>query len=118
MDLVEFRDFCLSFDGVVEKTPFGKFAKRYESLLVFYISGHMFCIIDIDDFSSVTIRADKEQIEVLKDKYQSVSDPMNSGLRYWIQITLNGDMSDSMIFRLVEDSYEIIKRQYAPRSHE
>lgn len=43
MDIEEFRDFCLSMDGVTEKTPFGKFAKRYESILVFYILDHMFC---------------------------------------------------------------------------
>lgn len=37
MDLTGLRDYCLSMDGVTEKTPFGRFARRFDSILVFYV---------------------------------------------------------------------------------
>ena len=50
MNIEDFRNYCLSMEGVTEKTPFGKFARRYDSILVFYILDHMFCFADMDDF--------------------------------------------------------------------
>lgn len=42
MDLIEYIDYCLSLGEVTENIPFAKFAKRYDSVLVFYVHGHMF----------------------------------------------------------------------------
>lgn len=40
MNIEKFREYCLSLgDDVTEKTPFGKFARKYESILVFYVRG-------------------------------------------------------------------------------
>lgn len=44
MDIEEFRKYCLSLGDVSEKMPFGKFAARYDSILAFYVYGHMFCL--------------------------------------------------------------------------
>lgn len=63
MNIEEFREYCLSMEGVTEKTPFGKFARRYDSILVFYVLDHMFCFVDIDDFSSVTVKSTPDEIE-------------------------------------------------------
>ncbi len=49
MNIEELRDYCLSMEGVTEKTPFGRFARRFDSVLVFYILDHMFCMTDMDD---------------------------------------------------------------------
>ena len=35
MDIEWFRDYCLSMEGVTEKTPFGRFSRRFDSVLVF-----------------------------------------------------------------------------------
>ena len=37
MNIEEFREYCLSLGEVKEKMPFGKFAQRFDSLLVFYV---------------------------------------------------------------------------------
>lgn len=112
MDLIEFRDYCLSFEGVTENTPFGKFADRYDSILVFYIAGHMFCIIDMDDFTFVNVRSTSEKMAEIRNRYTSVSDPLNKSLRYWIRIDLNGDVPDSMIRQFVSEAYDIVKTRY------
>lgn len=112
MNIEEFRDYCLSMEGVTGKTPFGKFARRFDSILVFYILDHMFCMTDMDDFTSVTVKANPEVIEELKMIRTSVSSHRNMSERHWIQLNLNGDISDREIYDLVRGSYEIVKSKH------
>lgn len=51
MNIEELREYCLSIEVVTEKIPFRKFARRFDSVLVFYILDHMFCLTDMDDFT-------------------------------------------------------------------
>ncbi len=57
MNIEDFRDYCLSLDNdVIEKTPFGKFAAaRYDSILVFYTVGHMFCASSTSTISTASM---------------------------------------------------------------
>ena len=112
MDLIEFREFCLSLGGVAEKTPFGKFARRYDSILAFYVADHMFCFTDIEDFTYVNVRSTPGTIDCLKERYDSVSRPINRSLRYWIQLDFGGDVPDGEIRRLVREAYDIVKAKY------
>lgn len=113
MNIEELRDYCLSMEGVTEKTPFGKFARRFDSVLVFYILDHMFCLTDMDDFTSVTVKAEPEVIEELKMTRSSVCSHRNMSERHWIQLNLNGDVSDRELNDLVQRSYEIVKAKYS-----
>lgn len=116
MNIEELREYCISMDGVTEKTPFGKFAKRYESILVFYILNHMFCFVDIDDFTSVTVKSNPDKIEEFRMNHFSVSSPLNQSLRHWIQLNLNGDVTDKEVYQLIKESYDIVKAKYTKLS--
>lgn len=116
MNIEEFREYCLTMEGVTEKTPFGKFARRYDSILVFYILDHMFCFVDMDDFTSVTVRSVPDEIEEIRMRHSSVSNPLNQSLRYWIQLNLNGDILDNEIYSLVKRAYDIVKAKYTRRT--
>ncbi|MDE6339360.1 MAG: MmcQ/YjbR family DNA-binding protein [Muribaculaceae bacterium] len=113
MDIFEFREYCLSLGEVTEKTPFGKFAKRYDSILVFYVLDHMFCFVDMDNFTFVNIRSTPEEIEKIRDEYTSVSNPINQSLKYWIQLNFHGDISSDKIMSLVSRAYDIVKAKYS-----
>lgn len=115
MNIEELREYCLSLEDVTEKTPFGKFARRFDSVLVFYILDHMFCMTDMDNFTSVTVKADPEVIEELKMTRTSVSSHRNMSERHWIQLNLNGDLSDCEIYTLVKRSYGIVKSKYTKK---
>lgn len=115
MNIEELREYCLLMEGVTEKTPFGKFAKRFDSVLVFYILDHMFCMTDMDDFTSVTVKADPEVIEELKMTRTSVSSHRNMSERHWIQLILNGDISDRQIYALVKQAYALVKAKYTKK---
>ena len=115
MNIGDFRDYCMSMEGVTEKTPFGKFARRYESILVFYVLNHMFCFVDMDDFTSVTVKSTPDEVEEIRMRYSSVSDPVNQSLRHWIQLDLNGDIPDNVIYSLTEKAYNIVKAKYTKK---
>ena len=113
MNIEDFREYCLALEGVTEKTPFGKFARRYDSILVFYILDHMFCFIDMDNFTSVTLKSTPDEIEELRTLHSSVDAPLNRSLRHWIQLNLNGDIHDREIYALVNRAYHIVKAKYS-----
>lgn len=115
MNIEEFREYCLSMDGVTEKAPFGKFARRYGSILVFYVLDHMFCFVDMDDFTSVTVKSTSEEIAEIRNRHLSVSNPLNQSLRHWIQLNLNGDIPDPEIYALVQRAYTLVKSKYTPK---
>ena len=112
MNIEEFREYCLSLGEVTEKTPFGKFAARFDSVLVFYVCDHMFCMTDMDDFTYVVVKNTPEKIADLHETKQSVERQRNMMAKYWIQLNLGGDIPDSEILDLVKQSYEIVKAKY------
>ena len=115
MNIEELREYCIAMDGVTEKTPFGKFARRYDSILVFYVLDHMFCFVDIDNFTSVAVKSTPEEIEEIRLNHSSVGDPLNQTLRHWIRLDLNGDVCDKEIYALVSRAYEIVRAKYTKK---
>lgn len=115
MDAIEFRNYCLALGDVTEKMPFGKFARRYDSILAFYICGHMFCFIDIDDFTFVNVKSTPEEIEQIRLCHFSVDNPVNMSLKHWIQLNFKGDISDREIYRYVHRAFELVKQKYTKK---
>ncbi|MDE6291420.1 MAG: MmcQ/YjbR family DNA-binding protein [Muribaculaceae bacterium] len=111
MNVEELREYCLSPGDVEEKIPFGKFARRYDATLVFYVKGHMFCMFDLDDFTWVAVRSTADEIEEIALNHTALL-PGRKNMRLWLHIALGGDISDSMILNLVSHAYDIIKDKY------
>ncbi len=112
MNIEEIRDFCLSLEGVEEKMPFGKFARRYDSILVFYVCGHMFCMVDLDEPNYVDVRSTLQEIEKFKQNKISVDNPKNPAMKFWLEINFGGDIHDTQILQLIERGYNIIREKY------
>lgn len=106
LSLGEFREYCLSLGEVTEKTPFGKFAARFDSVLVFYVCDHVFCMADMNDFTYVVVKDTPEKIADLHETKQSVERQRNLMAKYWIQLNLGGDIPVS--------GETIIHEQYLP----
>ena len=115
MNIEEFRDYCLSLPGVTEATPFEKFSRGRYTILVFYVSGHMFCYFNIDDFRFITIKCDPEQMAELKERYQAIGEPFNGDKRYWISVDVNNDVDDDTLRMLVHQSYELVKNKHSKK---
>ena len=111
MNIEVFRDYCLSLPGVTEATPFEKFSRGKFTILVFYVSGHMFCYFNIDDFRFITIKCDPDQMTELKERYQAIGEPFNGDKRYWISVEVNSDVDDNTLKSLVMQSYQLVKNR-------
>ena len=111
MNIEVFRDYCLSLPSVTEATPFEKFSRGKFTILVFYVSGHMFCYFNIDDFRFITIKCDPEQMTELKERYQAIGEPFNGDKRYWISVEVNSDVDDNTLKSLVMQSYQLVKNR-------
>ena len=105
------------FEGVEEKTPFGKFAARFDSVLVFYVCGHMFCMTDMNDFTGATVKGSPEKIAELHETRSACSSHRNMSNKYWIQLSFGGDITDTEILELVKESYRIVRAKYSKNSH-
>lgn len=113
MDIERFREYCLSFEGVTEKTPFGKFAARFDSVLVFYVCDHMFCMVDMNSFHYAIVKNTPEKITELHETRNSVESKPNMSAKYWIQLNFGGDIHEPEILDLVKQSYNIVKAKYS-----
>lgn len=108
MHIEEFRHYCLSFKDAHEGMPFQAFFNNSRSILVFYVAGKMFCMIDIDNFKECTIKCDPQNIVDLKEQYSSVRAPFNLSPKHWISVSFNGDLPEEQLKILIRRSYELV----------
>lgn len=108
-----YRDFCLSLGSdVTEKMPFGKFAARYDSILVLYVEGHMFTYADMADYSRIYLKVDTEKVDELYARYTAVSAPLNMSKRHWVSVAIDGDMDEATLCGLIREAYGLVKEKY------
>src|SRR5574344_620461 len=112
MNIEDFREYCLSLSGTTEKMPFQKF-KAARGVLVFYVSGKMYCLIDIDSFDVCTVKCQPERVAELKDRYNGITDPYNMSHKCWIGITFGSDVDYSMINQLIKNSHDIVEKFFS-----
>lgn len=110
MNVEELREHCLSLSAEVEeKFPFQKF-KAAKDVLAFYINGHIFCYFDIYDLHHVTVKCHKDDIPVLLEQYDCLSNPSNGNLKYWISIDVM--RAEAMLVRqLIDTSFSIVSKK-------
>ncbi len=113
MNIEELRDYCLSLGtDVEERMPFGAF-KAAQSVLAFYVCGHIFCIFDIDTYSVVTVKCQPERIASLTEQ-EGIVPPYNMSKKYWIGIL--PDLVDNGLMReLVRNSYLLVGQKHGKR---
>ena len=109
MNVEEIREYCLTVGtDVVEKTPFVKFHGA-ESVLAFYVGGHIFCYFDFDKFDVVTVKCQPARIADLRESCDYICDPFNMSPKYWIGIRAK-DCPDAVMKELIANSYAIVGR--------
>ena len=109
MNIEEFREWCLSFEGASEKMPFGKVASEYDrNVLVFEVAGKWFCFVNIDVFDFCCIKCDPDRIGELQAQYEGATPGYHMNKRHWISLHFDKDIPDAMIRELVRQSYDSV----------
>lgn len=106
MNIEDVRVFCLSLKNVTEGLPFG------DDNLVFKVENKMFALLPLTSVeSSVALKCDPEQAEMLRDKYRAVEPAFHFNKKYWNGVFLERDMPDEEIKYWIHHSYrEVIAK--------
>lgn len=112
MNIEELRDYCLSLPDATEIMPFQGFFHNHESLLTFNVGNHIFCMADLNSKPvECTVKVATDKIQLLHKEYTAVGKPYNFTPKYWISLRADVDMSDEMIYDLIKESYNLVKRE-------
>jgi predicted DNA-binding protein (MmcQ/YjbR family) len=109
MDIVSFREYCLSKPNVTESLPFD------ENTLVFKLNGKMFALTGIDPGESCNLKCDPERAEDLRSQFQAVNPGFHMNKKHWNTILLQSDVNDTLLKELVDHSYELVLKKFSKK---
>ncbi|MEG1498335.1 MAG: MmcQ/YjbR family DNA-binding protein [Bacteroidales bacterium] len=111
MDVLGFRDYCLSLPLTEESTPFDEYT------LVYKIGGKMYAYANILGFSRIALKCDPEEAVLLREKYIEITPAWHSNKRHWIDVSTIGMLSDSFIKEQIRKSYSlVIQKNVSPKA--
>lgn len=111
MDVLTFRDYCLSLPLAEESTPFD------ETTLVYKVGGKMFACADMVDFETVAVKCDPEEALLLREQYAGVGTARHFNKDHWNGIRTTGDLPDAFLREQIRNSYMLVlRRNVTPKS--
>ena len=106
MDVLAFRDYCLSLPFTEECTPFD------ETTLVFKVGGRMFTYAGMEDFRRLAVKCDPDEALLLRERYpDEVTPAWHTNKRLWNDVRTTGDLPDAFIRAQIRNSYLLVLRQ-------
>ena len=106
MNLETFYEYCLSKKGVTEHFPFD------EETLVFKVGEKMFALSSLTKWEkgapSVNLKCNPEYAEELRAQYDNIKPGFHASKKHWNTIEINRGVLDSIIFELINHSYELV----------
>lgn len=105
MDIVDFREFCLSLPEVEETLPFD------DVTIVYKVGGRMFALIFLESPDHFAVKCDPDRAIMLRERYTQVRAGFHLNKRHWNDIFFNGELSDEQLQREIRHSYLIVIRQ-------
>lgn len=105
MDVLTFRDYCLSLPLTEESTPFD------ETTLVYKVGGKMFACADMVDFETIAVKCDPGEALLLREQYEGVSTAHHFNKDHWNGIRTSGDLPDAFLREQIRNSYLLVLRR-------
>ena len=103
MDGAELRDRCLAFPGAEETFPFGPRTS------VFKVGGKIFALSHLaGEPLQVSLKCEPLIAVQLREAHPAVRPGYHLNKRHWNTVTLDGELPDSLIAELLEDSYDLV----------
>ena len=102
MTFGEFYDFCCALSNDDASTPFDK------NTLVFKKKGKIFALTNAEHFEFINLKCDPEQALHLRAIYQAIKPGYHMNKKHWNSVYLNQDVSDQLVFQLIEASFNLV----------
>ena len=105
MDIVEFRELCLSLPDVEETLPFDDTTRVYK------VGGRMFAMISLERPDHFAVKCDPERAIILRDRYTQVTAGWHLNKRHWNDVRFEGRLGDEALRGEIRHSYMLVVRQ-------
>ncbi|MBK8944459.1 MAG: MmcQ/YjbR family DNA-binding protein [Ignavibacteriae bacterium] len=102
MELEKLREYCLTKNGVKEDFPFDN------ETLVFKVGSKMFCLVSLESPLRINLKCEPEDVINLIEEHEEILPGYHMNKKYWITIKLNGKLGNKFIFKLIDDSYNLV----------
>ena len=109
MDIVSFREYCLSKPNVTESLPFD------ENTLVFKLNGKMFALVDIEPGESCNLKCDPERAEELRSDFFAIKPGYHMNKKHWNTVLLQGDVDEALLKELIDHSYQLVFQNFSKK---
>ena len=90
-------------------TPVPVPGNRPTPALMYKVMGKLFAILSVRGEPFVIIKCDQHLAEILREQYASVGHRSHLDRRFWIAVTLGGDMADDEVACLAAQSYALVR---------
>lgn len=104
MDIVEFREFCLSLPDVEETLPFD------DTTLVYKVGGRMFAMVSLERPDHFAVKCDPERAIILRDRYPQITAGWHLNKRHWNDVRFEGRLGDEALRGEIRHSYMLVVR--------
>jgi len=102
MHIEQYREFCISQEGVTEEFPFGP------ETLVYKVYGKVFALSGVDNFTSINLKCDPEYAVELRERYNAVLPGYHMNKKHWNTIMIDGSIDNNLMKKLILDSYNLV----------
>jgi len=98
----ECREYCLRKPFVTEGFPFD------QSTIVFKVGGKLFVLTDIDQFTSVNVKAQPEKAIEQRERFSGIIPGYHMNKKHWNTVQVNSDVPIAIVYQLIDDSYDLV----------
>jgi predicted DNA-binding protein (MmcQ/YjbR family) len=102
MDIITFREYCISKAGVTEHFPFD------QETLVFKVGGKMFALCNVESFESVNLKCEPERAVELREQYSGIRPGYHMNKKHWNTVEVMSDVPEKLFRELIEHSYSLV----------
>lgn len=104
MNIEQFRDLCLSKNGVTESCPFG------EDVLVFKVMGKMWALCALNRLpTQVNLKCDPERSIQLRSAYDGLIIPgYHMSKEHWNTVMVENAIPPKLLIELIDHSYNLV----------
>ena len=105
----ECREYCLRKPFVTEGFPFD------QSTIVFKVGGKLFFLADIDQFTSVNLKAEPEKAIEQRESYSGIMPGYHMNKKHWNSVQVHSDVPKDLLFQMIDDSYDLVYASLAKK---
>ena len=110
MDIVTFREYCLSLPEVEETLPFD------DDTLVYKVAGRIFAMISLSGPDHFAVKCHPDRALLLRDRYSEITPAYHLSKRHWNDVSIVGELADSFLRAEVRHSYfAVVRNNVTPR---